>query len=213
MVLLRSSLSWSNTCLHVCIIRSVSGNQPHILKCRSSHKKFLGAVLSSSLTRHHRANQASSLKTEKLFGLPVLMSGTAALTLLKTEIDTLALHYKSTLEGPLKIHKNTPEPFVFLMSGSLPFPAILYLKQLRPFGMVCWLEDSILHRIGKYLLTISPDSSHSWFIQTKKICQQYKLPQPLALLENPPSLKKWQNSMPWSGFVWWVLCMIIITFH
>ena len=169
---------------HVGIIRSVSGNQPHILKRITSHKKALGAVLSSGLARHHRANPASSLKTEKLHGFPVLMSGTPALTLLQSEIDTLAHHYKCTLEGLLKLHKKTPEPFIFFIAGSLPFQAILHLRQLGLFGMICRLEENILHHLAKHLLTTSPDTSHSWFIQIKKICKQYQLPHPLSLLQS-----------------------------
>ena len=180
-------INFVDTAEHVGIIRSVYGNQPHILKRITSHKKALGAVLSSGLARHHRANPASALKTEKLHGFPVLMSGTPALTLLQSEIDTLAHHYKCTLEGLLKLHKKTPEPFIFFISGSLPLPALLHLRQLGLFGMISRLENNILHHLAKYLLTTSPDSSHSWFIQIKKICKQYQLPHPLSLLESPLS--------------------------
>ena len=172
---------------HVGIVRSISGNQPHILNRISSHKKGLGAVLSSGLARHHRASPAASLQTEKLFGLPVLLSGVSALTLLEAEIDTLAHHYKQTLEGLLKVHKKTPEPFVFFISGSLPLRGLLHLRQLGHFGMICRLENNILNKIARHLLITSPDSSKSWFIQIKDICQQYQLPHPLQLLESPPS--------------------------
>ena len=73
------------------------------------------------------------------------------------------------------------------MSGSLPFPATLHLKQLGLFAMICRLDNNILHRLAKYILTTSPDNSHSWFIQIKKICHQYQLPHPLTLLESPPT--------------------------
>ena len=155
------NINFVDSAEHVGIIRSVSGNQPHILKRITSHKRSLSAVLSSGLARHHRANPASSLRTENLYGLPVLMSGVASLTLLDSEIDTLAHHYKCTLEGLLNVHKKTPDPFVFFMSGSLPFRAILHLKQLGLFGMISRLEDNIHHGLAKYLLTPSPGSSHS----------------------------------------------------
>ena len=74
---------------HVGVVRSVLGNLPHVLNRITSHKKALAAVLSAGLARHHRANPCASLRTEKLYGLPVLMSGVATLTLLKSEVDKI----------------------------------------------------------------------------------------------------------------------------
>ena len=85
-------IDFVDTAEHVGILRSVSGHIPHILKRIKSHKQALGAVLSSGLARQHRANPAASLRTEKLYGLPVLMSGNAPLTLLESEIDIFSQH-------------------------------------------------------------------------------------------------------------------------
>ena len=186
-------INFVNTAEHVGIMRSVSGNQPHILKRITSHKKALNAVLSSGLARRHRANPAASLRTEKLHGLPVLLSGVGALTLLKSEIDTLSHHYKQTLEGLLKIHQKTPACFVFFVSGTLPFPAHLHLKQLGLFGMISRLQDNILYKLAKQQLTTCPDNSHSWFIEIKEICQLYQLPHPLSLLESPPTKEAFKH--------------------
>ena len=133
------------------------------------------------------------MRAEKLNGLPVLLSGLGALTLLKSEIDTLSHHYKQTLEGLLKIHQKTPACFVFFVSGTLPFPAHLHLKQLGLFGMISRLENNTLHRLAKQQLTTCTDSSHSWFIQIKELCQQYQLPHPLSLLESPPSKESFKH--------------------
>ena len=68
-------LSFTNNTEHVGVIRSpLSGNIPHILQRISSHKRALAAVLSAGLSRSHRGNPAASLRTEKLYGLPVLLS-------------------------------------------------------------------------------------------------------------------------------------------
>ena len=85
-------IDFVDTAEHVGILRSTTGNFPHILRRITSHKKALAAVLSSGLARHHRANPAASLRTEKLFGLPVLLSGVAALTLQKSEINNRSQH-------------------------------------------------------------------------------------------------------------------------
>ena len=153
----------------------------------------MGKVLSSGSARHHRASPAASIRAEKLYGLPVLMSGLASLTLSCTEIKTLSLHYKTTLEGLLKIHQKTPESFIFFITGSLPFPAQLHLKQLCLFGMICRQEENILQRVARYVLTCCLDNSSSWFSQIRNICSKYRLPHPLTLLDSPPSKEEFKR--------------------
>ena len=181
-------LSFTDSTEHVGVIRSpVSGNLPHILKRITSHKRGLGAVLSNGLSRSHRGNPAASLRAEKLYGLPVLLSGLGSLYLLQSEIQTLSQHYKKTLEGLQKLYQLTPEPVVFFLGGTLPLPAHLHMKQLTLFAMICRLPENILHNLAKYILTCLPDSTTSWFMEIKKLCFQYDLPHPLILLEDPPS--------------------------
>ena len=68
---------------HVGVIRSVNGNQPHILKRISSHRTAVAKVLSSGLARYHRSNPAYYLPTEQVYELPVLLSCVASLELEK----------------------------------------------------------------------------------------------------------------------------------
>ena len=142
---------------------------------------FLGA----GLARGHRGNPAASLRVENLYGTPILFSGNASLFLSKSEISVLSLYFKSHLQRLLKLKDKTPESFIFFMSGMLPAEAILHKKQLSLFGMITRLEDNILNKIAKQILTSAPDSAKSWFIQIKKLCSQYKLPHPITLLEQP----------------------------
>ena len=118
-------------------------------------------------------------------------------------MDILTQHYKQTLEGLLKIHRKTPAPFVYFIAGSLPFQAILDIKQLGLFGMVCRLDNNILHTVAKYVLTTCPDNSSSWFIQIKELCQQYQLPHPLTLLESSSSKETFKQLIKAQVHVYW----------
>ena len=164
---------------------STLGNQPHILKIITSHKRALSAVLSSGLARHHRANPASSIRIEKLYGIPVLLSGVASLTLLQSEKDTLVPHYKTNLKSLLKIRQKTQWSFVFIMAGSLPLQAILDLRMLGLFSMISRLPNYIVNKHARQLLITVQDNSRSWLIQVKNICVKYQLLHPLTLLESP----------------------------
>ena len=57
---------------HVGLIRSTSGNLPHILNRFTSHKRSLAAVLPVGLARGHRGNIAASVRIHHLYALPVL---------------------------------------------------------------------------------------------------------------------------------------------
>ena len=134
-----------------------------------------------------RGNPAASLKVEKLYGVPVLLSGTASLVLKQAEEDILGVHYKSKLENLQKLHQKTPDPVVYFLSGSLPISALLHLRQLSLFSMISRLPDNILNKIARYILTTTKDNYKSWFNQIKSICLFYGLPHPLTLLEQPLS--------------------------
>ena len=181
---------------HVGIIRSVSaGNLPHIQQRMTSHRKALASILFSGMSRRHRANPLSSLQAERIFGSPVLFSGLAALILNKTEVDTISQHVKKTTQDLLKLHEKTPEPVIFLISGSLPGEATLHLKQLTLFGMICRLPGNILNTIAKHILHTCKDNDKSWFSQIRSLCYRYSLPHPLALLEEPPTKGEYKNKI------------------
>ena len=173
------------TTAHVGILRSVDGNSPHILKRFTSHNRALHSILSAGLARGHRGNPAASLRVEQLYGLPVLLSGTAALVLKKTEESHIDMHYKNKLQSLMKLHQKTPDPVVYFLSGSLPASARLHLKQLSLFSMISRLPNNILHRIASHILISGNDNCGSWFIHIRDLCLKYGLPHPISQLQNP----------------------------
>ena len=94
-----TTIPFTNTAEHVGVIRSVTGNLPHINNRTAAHKRALASILSAGMSRRHRANPLASLRAEKVFGEPVLFSGIASLILSKTEIDIISAHVKNTLQG------------------------------------------------------------------------------------------------------------------
>ena len=144
-------------------------------------------MLPVGLAKSHRGNPAASLRIERLYGVPVLLSGTVSLVLKQTENNTLSIHFKKKLESLQKLHLNTPDPVVYFLAGCLPSLAMLHLRQLSLFSMISRLPDNILNRIARHALTTFKDSSKSWFIEVRKLCQQYGLPDPLILLDCPQS--------------------------
>ena len=73
---------------------------------------------------------AASVCVQKIYALPVKLSGLASLVLAKNEIKTLEAHYKSTLIRLMKLRNKTPYPAVYFLAGSLPLEGMLHLRQL-----------------------------------------------------------------------------------
>ena len=180
-------ISFSQRAEHVGIIRSEQGNTPNLMNRLSAHKRSLAANLFTGTARSHRGNLAASIKLEKLYSLPVLLSGLPSLVLSKTEVTLLDQHYLTTLRNLIKCHQGTPQSFVFFVSGSLPVKAILHLRQLGLFGMITRLpvHNPLSVRAKSALLT-STQSCKSWFNNVREICLLYGLPHPLSLLQYPP---------------------------
>ena len=180
-----SHINFVDSAEHVGVIRSTSGNILNIFNRITSHKRALGATMAAGLAQSHRANPAAGLKIQQMYGTPVLMSGLASLVLSNSEIDIINHHVKAKLESIQKLFPRTPAPVVFFLGGSLPGKALLHLRQLNLFGMICRLSGNILNRIAIEKLTAARTTSNSWFLQIRNLCLQYRLPHPMDLIKSP----------------------------
>ena len=188
---------------HVGVLRSVTGNLPHIQQRLSSHRKALSAILYSGMARRHRANPLASLRANTIFGIPVLFSGLASLILNKHETDIISQHLKETVQNLLKLHQKTPEPFIFFIAGSLPGEALLHMKQLTLFGAICRLPGNVLNTIASNILTSMTDKDTSWFAQIRALCFRYALPHPLIQLNNPLTKDKFKTLLKQNIVQYW----------
>ena len=113
-------IEFSEEAEHVGVIRSMTGNQPHLMNRISSHRKALRATLSSGMAQKCRANPLVGLRLEKIYGSPVLLSGVATLVLSGSEISTIYKHQQETYQNIQKLFPKTPRSFVYFLGGCLP---------------------------------------------------------------------------------------------
>ena len=180
-------ISFSSEAEHVGTIRSIDGNLPHILNRFAAHRKAMSATLSSGVANKSRVNPVVSLRLEKAYGCPVLLSGLSSLVFSGSELSTIDQHFKSTYQNLQKLHSKTPRSVVFFLGGSLPAQALIHLRMLTLFGMVARLPGDPLHIHARNALISAKTSSRSWFCQLRNICLLYNLPHPLSVLDLPPS--------------------------
>ena len=180
-------VKFSSEAEHVGVTRNVSGNIPHIMNRIAAYKTAMGSVLSAGLARGHQGNPAAGLRVHQLYATPRYFSGLATLVLSKPETTLIDYQYKKMLEKIQRLHDKTPRSVVHLMAGTVPGEAVLHLKQLSLFMMVCHLPGNPINTHARNILLTAPKSAKSWFQQVRCLCLMYGLHHPLQLLDHPPS--------------------------
>ena len=182
-------IPFSDSAEHVGIVRSVTGNGPNILARLSAHRRAVFSHLLTGLARGYRANPAASVRVERLYGIPVLLSGLASLVLTANDAGMIYTHFKKHMQRLLKLHKATPDPVVWVLAGCLPPEALLHLRVLSLFGMITRLHDgnNVLADHAREVFSSAKPSSKSWFLVVQKITLQYLLPHPITFLDSPPT--------------------------
>ena len=179
-------IEFSEQAEHLGILRTAApGNVVNILDRMSAYRSKLFSVLPAGMALHHHADPAACLRVHQLYALPVLLSGLSALALSKSETVMIDSCFKNTLNLLMKLHDRTPDCAVFFLAGSLPGSALLHLRQLSVFSMICNLRDNVLKSLVKDILIGAKTSAKSWIQDIRDLTIQYQLPHPLFLLENP----------------------------
>ena len=103
----------------------------------------------------------------------------------------------------MKLHDKTPPSFLHFASGTLPAEALVHLRALGLFGMICRLPGNILHRIAEKSLLMETSNSKSWFVYIRELCAMYELPTPLLLLTLQWSKDKFKNTAKSKVISYW----------
>jgi hypothetical protein len=191
-------IDFSSSAEHVGITRSVEGNMPNILSRISARSRAIMALLPTGMALSHRGNPAANLRLELLYGTSVLLSGLSSLVLDDSEIAVVHHQHKTNLERLQRLHQATPEPVVMCLAGSLPATGLLPLRMLGLLGMIARLgPNNILHKHGRHTLlsaSTTSASKSSWFLTVRNISKKYDLPDPLTVLQLPPTKYQWKTT-------------------
>ena len=97
-------------------------------------------------------------------------------------MNFLDTYYKGSLKKILRLPIDTPDPFVYLVSGSLPITALIHLRQLSLIIQLNQLGPSHTSFIHAALtLTSIPIPKWSWWHNVSLMCNKYEIP-PLRYL-------------------------------
>ena len=99
-------------------------------------------------------------------------------------VRTYDNHHKDVVANLQRLLPRTPRAVTLFLAGSLPGSALLHLRQLSIFGMICRLPQNIINTNAQNIFSYATSSSKSWFKQISEICLKYDLPHPTELLKS-----------------------------
>ena len=130
----------------------------------------------------------------RVYVKPVLTSGLAALPVRPSVVKTLTSFHHKTLRGFLKLSNFSPIAPLYFLLGELPIEATLHLDVLSLFWNIWANPQTKIHKIVKYILKMTDNSSVTWSAHVRLISQIYGLPDPLSLIEGELWTKlKWKE--------------------
>ena len=103
----------------------------------------------------------------------------------------------------MKLPFDVPEEAVYFLAGSLPFAAILHLRCLSLFGMICNLPDNIIYRVANMALLTALPAHRSLFLMIRDVCLQYGLQHPLLSLEHPLPPSRYKSVCKEKVYEYW----------
>ena len=130
MSLSNTNILLSNRAEHVGVIREWSDIFPHILNRITAHKKASSLIRFLSSSHTNVTNLWAHICAEICFCTPILLSGLSTLAIDNTSMNYIDTYYKGSLKRTLRLPMDTPDPFVYLISGMLPISALIHLRQL-----------------------------------------------------------------------------------
>ena len=140
----------------------------------------------------------------RVYNLPVLCSGLAALPIRPSIINQLKVFHNRIMRSFLKLSDSSPVPALHFLLGELPIQGRLHLQLLSLFYNIWSSPNTTIYKIVLYLLKMAGPKSHTWTAHLRHTCLLYRLPDPLALL---------QCGQVWKKSSWKTLTKTRVTVH
>ena len=172
-----TKIQLSDRAEHVGVIRESTDIFPHILNHITAHKKASSLIKFSSSSNTNVTSLWAHIRAEMCFCTPILLSGLSSLIINNTNMNYLETYFKGSLKKILRLPVDTPDPFVYLISGSLPLSAHIHLRQLSLVIKLNQLGPSHTSFIHATLtLTSKPIPKWSWWHHVSLMCIKYDIP-------------------------------------
>ena len=142
----------------------------------------------------------------RAFILPILTYGLEIVLPKGKNLDNINRQYKKWIKQILSLNTNVTDPAVFILAGTLPIEAEMYIKAITLilYGNITRAEQSFVEwKLAERQLTIKSHDSHSWFIEIKELCLKYDILNIYHYLQNPLSKNQWKKMIKTKIYAYW----------
>ena len=153
------------------------------------------SLMKPGLHGENGLDPVTSLHLLTVYVLPILLHvyGFKVCLPKGNNLNRLEIFLKKILKQLLSLPITTPDAAVYILTGILPVEALIHKKTLAHFGAITRLPKTSKERnMATRQLQMKPRKSQSWSIELRKITEKYDLPDPLEILDNPPSSYRWK---------------------
>ena len=134
----------------------------NINAARSALFSLLGPVF------QYKCKLSPTIQTHlwRVYIKPILTSGLASLPIRPANLESIRGFHQKILRGFLKLSPYSPTAPLYFLLGELPIEATLHLDIFTLFWMIWSNPQTTIHRIVKYVLKMSTDSSVTWSVHS-----------------------------------------------
>ena len=102
----------------------------------------------------------------------------------------MKIFHNKILRVFLKLSMTSAVSGLYFLCGELPIEARIHIDLLTLFHNIWSNRETKVFKLVVYLMKMSRDNSTTWSNHVRLICKLYDLPDPLALLHQPPMTKQ-----------------------
>ena len=120
-------------------------------------------------------------------------------------LDKLDKIHKKFIKLIFSLPHRVADPAIYIIAGALPVEAIIHTRAPTLFGSISRLEESSVEKsLARRQLSVKSYAGNSWFVEIRRLCVKYSLPDPYSVLDN--SLSKFQQKrvVQRATYTYWV---------
>ncbi|CAC5405005.1 unnamed protein product [Mytilus coruscus] len=167
-------------------------------------RRSLNSLMGAGLHGRNGLDPETVITLLNTYVMPILTYGLEILLPKGSNFDTIHQFHKKIIKQILSLSQQIADPAIYILSGMLSIEAEIHLKALTLFGNITRAnKTSVECRLAERQLQLKSHSSKSWFIEIKKICLKYNLPDCQKFLINPLGKFQWKNLITRKIYTYW----------
>ena len=119
------------------------------------------------------------------YNLSVLCSGLSALPIRPAHTASISIFQNKIMRGFLHLSQTSPIPSLYFLLGELPIEGRLHMDVMSLFYNMWANPETTAFKLVKYIMKMADARSTTWAAHVRLLCLQYRLPDPLLLLNEP----------------------------